>query len=244
MATLQRIDKNGTEHWLETKCPKCNGTGFIECYGHVQGGKCFECGGTGRKAQAWKVYTPEYQAKLDAKNAVRQAKVGAEKAVKEAKTLADNLQDNAVRAAYDIAIGHRYNSFISDIIEKMSKYPLSINQKKAFIDAVAKKQAEQVQSVESAHVGSAGEKIQLEVEVIKAISFETVYGTQTIYIMRDNAGNTLTWKTNTYPFQIWTEGSGYPVIVTKCTLRGTIKEHDEYNGEKQTALTRCKVVKY
>lgn len=28
-------------------CPKCDGTGFIQVYGHVQNGRCFKCGGAG-----------------------------------------------------------------------------------------------------------------------------------------------------------------------------------------------------
>jgi len=28
-------------------CPKCNGTGVIDAFSHIHGGKCFWCGGTG-----------------------------------------------------------------------------------------------------------------------------------------------------------------------------------------------------
>lgn len=46
----------------------------------------------------------------------------------------------------------------------------------------------------------------------------------------DKNGNVLVWKTG---YQDMEEGKFY-------TVTGTIKEHNEYSGEKQTVLTRCK----
>lgn len=60
---LIRTDKNGTQYWVDDRCPKCGGTGFIQCY--YDGGVCYQCGGSGYGQTSWKVYTPEYQAKLD-----------------------------------------------------------------------------------------------------------------------------------------------------------------------------------
>lgn len=40
----QKKDRN----FIRNSCPKCNGNGRIKEYGHVQGGICFECNGTGR----------------------------------------------------------------------------------------------------------------------------------------------------------------------------------------------------
>lgn len=31
------------------KCQKCDGSGFIPCFSHVEGGRCFRCGGNGRE---------------------------------------------------------------------------------------------------------------------------------------------------------------------------------------------------
>lgn len=30
------------------ECPRCSGSGWIECFSHVIGGKCFRCHGTGK----------------------------------------------------------------------------------------------------------------------------------------------------------------------------------------------------
>jgi hypothetical protein len=31
-------------------CPKCDGKGYIQEYGHIAGGVCFQCNGNGRKS--------------------------------------------------------------------------------------------------------------------------------------------------------------------------------------------------
>jgi hypothetical protein len=60
------------------------------------------------------------------------------------------------------------------------------------------------------------------------------YGTEIHYIHTFKAGdNTLVWKT--------TKGLSIEEN-TEVTLKGTIKEHTEYKEEKQTVLTRCKVI--
>jgi hypothetical protein len=52
-----------------------------------------------------------------------------------------------------------------------------------------------------------------------------------IHIMEDDDGNVYVWRTLA---EKMAEGRTYKV-------RGTVKEHGEYNGTKQTVLTRCKV---
>lgn len=77
-----REDKNGTRYYTDTKCPKCNGEGYLSYYAHVDGGICFLCGGTGKSSRQLKVYTPEYFQVLTNRRR--------EKAIKAAKT--DNLR--------------------------------------------------------------------------------------------------------------------------------------------------------
>ena len=68
---LVRTDKNGTQYWVDDRCPKCGGTGYIECYAYHDGGICYQCGGSGYGQTSWKVYTPEYQAQLEERRAAR-----------------------------------------------------------------------------------------------------------------------------------------------------------------------------
>lgn len=69
-----KTDKNGTKIYHDYTCQRCGGHKYIEHLKHVEGGICFACGGTGlrNKPLVIKHYTPEYQAKLDAK---REAKL-------------------------------------------------------------------------------------------------------------------------------------------------------------------------
>ena len=75
-----RTDKNGTKIYHDWNCPRCGGRGYIPHYAHVDAGVCFECGGSGlrQKAKVVKEYTPEYRAKLDARNEAKRQKKLAE----------------------------------------------------------------------------------------------------------------------------------------------------------------------
>ena len=76
-----RTDRNGTKYYNDWQCPRCGGAGESDNW-YRTGRTCFECGGTGRRGtpKIVKEYTPEYEAKLDAKRVARQAKYEAEHA--------------------------------------------------------------------------------------------------------------------------------------------------------------------
>lgn len=82
----------------------------------------------------------------------------------------------------------------------------------------------------SEYVGEIGDRIEETLTVTKAVTLESYYGTSIMHIMEDAIGNVFVWitKAKNYP-----EGK-------VVTLRGTIKDHKEYKGTKQTILTRCK----
>ena len=84
----------------------------------------------------------------------------------------------------------------------------------------------------SEFVGEVGDRIEETLTVTKAITLEGYYGTSMMHIMEDESGNVYVWitKAKNYP-----EGK-------VVTLRGTVKEHKEYKGTKQTVLTRCKEI--
>lgn len=83
------------------------------------------------------------------------------------------------------------------------------------------------------HVGTVGARMDFTgLKVVKVHSFDSVYGTTFINIFEDASGNELVWKTGSSSFNVG------EVI----SLKGTIKEHGERNGAKQTILTRCKVL--
>ena len=52
---LLETKSNGTEIWIDEDCPRCGGTGTIPQYNRVDGGRCWECGGNGKRKEA-KIY--------------------------------------------------------------------------------------------------------------------------------------------------------------------------------------------
>ncbi|MEH7210120.1 hypothetical protein V7094_28595 [Priestia megaterium] len=87
---------------------------------------------------------------------------------------------------------------------------------------------------QSQHVGTVGEKIELEFCVLNAFWIETQFGSSCINKLSDEQGNIFIWKTGK---NLEHDADENGII----KLKGTIKEHSEYKGELQTVLTRCRV---
>lgn len=88
---------------------------------------------------------------------------------------------------------------------------------------------------ESNWIGTVGDKLEIEVVKEFMISYQTVYGLQLIFIFKDPDGNKLIWKTS----------AGFPEAVENgkmIKIKATVKDHSEYKGEKQTVLTRVKMI--
>ena len=88
----------------------------------------------------------------------------------------------------------------------------------------------------SNHGGSVGDRIQISVQSVKCLtSWENTFSyyptTTYLYKITDQDGNVYTWKTSTV-----IDEDNLPQ-----TMVGTIKEHSEFRGVKQTVLTRCKI---
>lgn len=85
---------------------------------------------------------------------------------------------------------------------------------------------------ESEWAGSVGERVDAYLTVTRAIQTENGYGLHTFHIFNDDLGNIYTWSTAAKHL---TEGEMYHI-------RGTIKELTTYRNNKQTVLTRCRIV--
>jgi len=89
----------------------------------------------------------------------------------------------------------------------------------------------------SNHVGNIKDRMEFTAKVIftKEISRPSYsyydQGVSYLYKLIDLSGNHLTWFASGSDMEV---GNTYKLL-------GTIKKHDEYNGVKQTILTRCKV---
>lgn len=213
MATLIRTDKNGTKYYEGlVECDRCSGKGIYYIGVHngqplpswVDQGVCFKCLGRGKVVGKWKEYTPEYEAKLEARRKAKREKWEQEHAEEIAKAEAERkAKEESERIARE-----------------------------------AEEQRIREQKALSHHVGEVGDKVDLDAILEKNAWFEIPsfrgFGTDTmhIYTFRDSQGNALIWKT--------TRGLGIE-SGERVHVKGTIKEHSEYDDEKQTVLTRCKV---
>ena len=95
----------------------------------------------------------------------------------------------------------------------------------------------------SQHVGNVSDKITVTGKPSVVTSWQTQWGYTTIYKIVDADNNVFIWKTS--GDLIAQDENGYDVYtpdMEEVTVKATIKEHNEYNGEKQTVLTRCKVI--
>lgn len=85
----------------------------------------------------------------------------------------------------------------------------------------------------SEYVGTVGERLELEITILRSLNLDNEYCHSTMHIMEDKNHNCFVWTTSS---KNWPEG-----VVKK--IRGTVKDHRTYKNTKQTVLTRCMEVK-
>lgn len=117
--------------------------------------------------------------------------------------------------------------YVQKLIAKVDENNKKYIQNKKENEAKNKQLAEK-----SNFVGNVKDRLEFELTVTKRLVFENYYGKTAMYIMQDKDSNVFVWSTNDFRM---TESNTYQ-------LKGTIKEHKEYNGVKQTVITRCKIL--
>jgi len=98
-------------------------------------------------------------------------------------------------------------------------------------EKIARERKAAAEGAASDYVGKIGERISFETDNSRCLtSWETMYGFTFVYKFVDGEGNIYTWKTGKN-------------LDCDCRYKvvGTVKEHKDYRGVKQTELTRCKV---
>lgn len=166
-----------------------------------------------------------------------------------------NIRENARKGFWNrVERASEIVSFLSDEVQRAKPFELWVSfmgsyetfgklsdkQVDCVLRAIDKRKAQQAEraaafaeiAAKSNYVGEVGQKIEWTLTVEKVISFEGFYGLQFVYLMRDADGNRITTKTNR---------DGLMEQGSTVTVKGTIKAHEEYKGEKQTILTRVKV---
>lgn len=264
MATLVKVDKNGTKYWFDPRCPKCGGRGYIYGYEHIEGGICFMCGGRGLsdRGTTWKEYTPEYEAKLEARRAAKRIKNAEARNIDTYKSYGMSESGEVwvvLGNTYSIkemlkTAGARFNcQFGWHFDHETDAYPTAkltaeecgwfntygewyMRYDEKVESLINKLNAEyatkQNASNPSNHVGEVGQRIKnVKLTLVRASFFESHYGTGAFYTFKDENDNELVWKTSPQDLD---KGTTYVVTFT-------VKEHSEYQGKKQTNITRCKI---
>lgn len=86
------------------------------------------------------------------------------------------------------------------------------------------------------HFGDVKERVSARVTMASYRQTAGYYGDTHVYNLRDEEGRAVVWFASSY--QQWLNDAQSPVDVV-----GTVKQHKEYRGTKQTVLTRVKQVK-
>lgn len=263
-------DKNGTLYFNDSHCPKCGGKGVIPCYDYYESGVCFKCGGSGivDKPEIIKLYTPEYEKKLEARREKvwkkRMAKLEEEAESKRQEWLQENqftsdgdtflfLGNTFERKDEIKSLGALFNAPLGwHIDHEVDGFPMlkvNINDiaestyygysiNVDLKDAKAKAWKELNQEPESQWFGQVGDKVEMKVKYVYTFSWHTTYS----YGYFEEVMYRHIFKDDEGHVFTWkTKNIIDADYGTDIILKGTIKEHSEYKDEKQTVLTRCKV---
>lgn len=251
---------------IKNRCPRCNGSGRYS-YNPRDGATCLKCGGSGIEMKVVRWYTESERASMD-----RQAeKRAAAKAVRtetnkvafaarnafgfgelgfitlykgDQDVISKFFKEEAPREAWYNQIFHWYTPSKMPVPQNLPEgvETLTLEWDAVKVNDLEMRDNEEVKqevskliypASRSEYVGEVGGRFDNTLRVIKAIQLEGYYGKSTLHTMEDSDGNIYTWITTARTLE---EGSSYH-------LRGSIKDHNEYQGIKQTILTRLREVK-
>lgn len=89
------------------------------------------------------------------------------------------------------------------------------------------------------HVGTVGEKVELDLKLVDTRVTEGYYGITTLHKFEDATGNSLCWFASNPEFVKAADGSKRGMNVgDTLRLKGTVKKHGDFRGRNQTTLTR------
>ncbi len=141
----------------------------------------------------------------------------------------DNYMHNLKVLVGDKYITYKNFGYVVSIIPSYNKYI------KKQTEAAERAKQHEAEASRSEYVGKEGDRLTItNIESIECISsWETMYGLTLRYKIIDTEGHVYMWDSSSGIRQ----DDGIEVV----TLKGTVKKHDEWQGVKQTWLTRCRV---
>lgn len=108
------------------------------------------------------------------------------------------------------------------------------------LDELKKRESNRAQSE---YVGTVKERFETQVTVKRVAEFDTEYGLMRIIVLLDLDGNILVWKTSTgYDLANYYYDNLDSGLTHIFKIKATVKEHQEYKGAKQTAITRVVIL--
>jgi hypothetical protein len=231
-------------------CGKCGGSGHLPEYGGINAGSCYPCAGNGlhlHKDGSLK----ELVKILDRRKSAREraarkaeAKQAAERATLETwkaenpgaaqvitAVLAD--MDEAGRTGENFGAG-QYDGNLRELAMRGNLRILTDVQA-AFMVTLYREHHERKASKERAAaarqwLGTVKQKITITGQVIYINQFEGKFGWSTLYLIKDEAGNTAKWYRNG-----WHQGSKGDTVTVTATIK-TLDESEEHG--KLTVITR------
>lgn len=229
------------------KCGRCGGEGRSQRWAYT-GFVCYDCGGGRfRGTETIKVYTAEKLAKLNAAAekraavkaaaaAVKAAQLAAESAARAQAFLAEHAELIKLAQPFMTHGEEQEPGFIERVMTKaIAESFLTEKQAAAVAGAIAKIEEQARLRAASRHVGEIGKRIECQVTVERVAEFPRAkFGAPwieemfAIVTMRTAEGNVIVSKSASF----WSEAG------RQLTIRGTVKEHNEYKGEAQTVVQR------
>jgi len=108
------------------------------------------------------------------------------------------------------------------------------------VSSVASFQKAEAKKVEkkdklNAFHGTKGQREDFVLTLVRILTFEGYYGKTYLHIFENDKGSAFTWWASRFPDTDYREGD-------TMVVKGTVKDHNDYNGTKQTVLTRCKIM--
>lgn len=235
--------------WVNVACDRCHviggqrlwvmGTENGRPYSKT-GFSCWTCGNTGiRKTVKERLYSEAELARLNKSAATRYAK-------RQAAYVAEQQRLSAERAEKEAAYRAQHADFLakiatlctgngSDFWDKMSADLLLAfrSPSERQIQLVEAEVAKRQKNASSAFFGEVGQRLTITLTVERVITLESqFYGTTWITIGRTPEGNVVTYKGTA------NIGSTDDTV----TLTASVKEHTVYQGVKQTAIQRPKLM--
>jgi hypothetical protein len=235
------------------KCTRCGGIGWIDGFKHVEGGKCFDCCGSGwhkNGPEHARLFSADKLAKLNA----TQEKARAKKAAEHATAVAQRAAEVDARRLAFLDTFHSEIAFLEAVattpdgvkpgflgdmlLRARNDAEWTEAQVAAIHKIMAQRAEEKAKAVASQFIGAVGQRIETTATVERETSFFHegwgFAGPEEVFVttLRDQDGNALVVMSPSFR----------EVVGSVIKLKGTVKGHKEFRDEKQTTLNRVKVI--